>query len=82
MNSPTKTSSSPDIQRLTTVFIGNLMRFPGCFLRCPMPLYKGQHPEEWEKLKQDICRSTSEILLIMGIKHSVLGDKIMVEIDQ
>lgn len=51
-------------------FIEELMRFPGCYLRCPMPLHKGESTPEWLNIKMDICQRTSDMLTMMGIEHT------------
>lgn len=56
---------------LMTKFIEDLMRFPGCHLRCPMPIWKGESPPEWLAIKMDICQRTSDVLTMMGIEHTL-----------
>lgn len=50
-------------------FLENLTRFPGCHLRCPMPIHKGESTDQWDDVKKDICKKTSEMLTMMGIEH-------------
>lgn len=64
-------------------FIKNMMEFPGCLVNVPMPIHKGQTIDAWNDEKQEICNRTSELLTMMGIKHSQskTAYQMVVEID-
>lgn len=66
----TEAEKDKSIEKLTQEYIERLMRFPGFYVRCPMPLSKGEPDNEWKKIANTICENTSTMLTMMGIKHS------------